>query len=187
MSGPRRRTDEELLTERRPGQAGPAFAEFYGRHERAVLAFFARRVAGPEQAADLMAETFAQALASRAGFEPRSPDAAVGWLFAIARHTLFRSVRRGRVEDEARRRLALAAPVLEDARLQAIDELSGREGLLAALENLPVEQREAVRSYVLEEDEYAAIAARLECSEAVVRKRVSRGLARLRRSVEEAR
>jgi RNA polymerase sigma-70 factor (ECF subfamily) len=144
-------------------------------------------VRGADVAADLMSETFAAALASRATFRPQGEFAAVGWLFGIARYTLSGSVRRGRVEDRARRRMSIARPVLEDERLEAVDELVSTAGLLAALEELPPDQREAVRAHVLEEDDYAVIAARLECSPAVVRKRVSRGLARLRRSMEESR
>ncbi len=134
-------TDEELLLEARSGFAGPAFAEFYRRHERAVLAYFVRRVQRPEIAADLMSETFAQALASRGSFRPRGEHAGVGWLFGVARHTLARSARRGAVEDRARQRLGIERPQLEDARLAAIDELAGGSGLLAALEELPAEQR----------------------------------------------
>jgi RNA polymerase sigma-70 factor (ECF subfamily) len=44
-----------------------------------------------------------------------------------------------------------------------------------------------VRRRVLAEDDYATIAADLECSEAVVRQRVSRGLATLRRTSKESR
>jgi len=52
---------------------------------------------------------------------------------------------------------------------------------LAALE--AVEQEAVIRRVVLEES-YRTIAADLRCSEQVVRKRVSRGLARLRGSLE---
>lgn len=60
MSVPDLRDDDALLAEQ-PGHAGPAFAVFYARHERAVLAYFRRRVPASETAADLAAETFAQA------------------------------------------------------------------------------------------------------------------------------
>jgi hypothetical protein len=36
-----------------------AFAEFYGRYERAMLAFFVHRIREPGLAADLTAEVFA--------------------------------------------------------------------------------------------------------------------------------
>lgn len=179
-------SDEELLAERRPGQAGEAFAEFYRRHESAILAYFARRVQHAELAADLSSETFAQALVSRSTFAPNGEHAAIRWLFGIARYVLAASDRRGRVESRARQRLRIERPVVEDARLAAIDELTHTSGLAAALEALPIDQREAIRSFVLEEDDYAVIAARLDCSQAVVRKRVSRGLQRLRRTQENA-
>jgi RNA polymerase sigma factor (sigma-70 family) len=176
-------TDEELLAERSPGLAGPAFAEFYARHERAILAYFARRVRDGELAADLAAETFARALASRAGFKGGN---AVGWLFGIAAHVLSHSARRGRVEDRARRRMNIPRLELVDEQIEAIERLGGDEGLLAALEALPADQGAAVRARIVEDDSYAEIAARMRCSESVVRKRVSRGLATLRRSLEES-
>ena len=55
-----------------------------------------------------------------------------------------------------------------------------REGLRA----LPADQREAVLARVLDEDEYDAIARRASTSEAVIRKRVSRGLTGLRQRLE---
>lgn len=54
-----------------------------------------------------------------------------------------------------------------------------------ALASLEAVQREAVMRRVVLEESYRTIAADLRCSEQVVRKRVSRGLARLRESLEE--
>src|ERR671928_142087 len=51
------RTDEDLLVANTP----EAFGEFYDRHARTVLGYFARRTRDPEVAADLTAETFASA------------------------------------------------------------------------------------------------------------------------------
>jgi RNA polymerase sigma factor (sigma-70 family) len=180
---PGSRTDEELIAERRPGHAGPAFAEFYARHERAVLAYFARRVDRGEVAADLAAEAFAEALASRARFGGGN---AVAWLYGIAAHVLSHSVRRGRVEDRARRRMQIPRLELIDEQVEAIERLGGDDALLSTLSALPADQSAAVRARILEEDSYAEIAARMACSESVVRKRVSRGLAALRQSLEES-
>jgi RNA polymerase sigma factor (sigma-70 family) len=175
------RTDEDLLAERRPGVAGAAFAEFYVRHERAILAYFARRVSRGELAADLAAETFAQALASRRRFRGGT---AVGWLFGIAAHVLSHSARRGRVEDRARRRLGVARLELVDEQIEAIELLGSDAGVCAALAELPADQSTAIRARIVEEHSYAEIAARMCCSESVARKRVSRGLASLRQSLE---
>lgn len=175
-------TDEELLRETRPGRAGAAFAEFYARHERAILVYFARRVRAGDVAADLAAETFAQALASRRRFGGGN---AVGWLFGIAAHVLSHSVRRGRVEDRGRRRMQIPALELVDEQIEAIERLGSDEGVLAALAELPFDQYAAVRARIVDEDSYTEIAARMRCSESVVRKRVSRGLATLRQRLEE--
>ena len=173
--------DEALLT----GQDPAGFEEFYVRHVDGVLGFFARRTRDPELAADLTAETFARALEGRRRFDAGRGDAGA-WLFGIARNVLSRSLERGRVEDGTRRRLAMQPLVLDDEALARIDELSD-EPALRALERLPDDQARAVRGRVIEEVGYDELARRLECSESVVRQRVSRGLRTLRAGLEEER
>jgi RNA polymerase sigma-70 factor (ECF subfamily) len=56
----------------------------------------------------------------------------------------------------------------------------GRDAAWQLIDELPPEQREAVRGHVLEERSYADMAQAADTSEAVVRKRVSRGLGALR-------
>ena len=51
---------------------------------------------------------------------------------------------------------------------------------LLALAALPAAQRQAVEEHVLRDRDYPEIAGELQCSEALVRKRVSRGLRALR-------
>src|SRR6185312_4330675 len=53
--------------------------------------------------------------------------------------------------------------------------------VLALLAELPAEQLDAVRAHIVEDESYVDAAARLRTSPSVVRKRVSRGLAVLRR------
>ena len=50
---------------------------------------------------------------------------------------------------------------------------------------LPRDEQAAIRSRVLDERSYSEIATQLKCSEMVVRKRVSRGLARIREQLKE--
>jgi RNA polymerase sigma factor (sigma-70 family) len=173
-----------LHRRKRPGDA---FGQFYDRHVASVLAYFRRRTGDAELAMDLTAETFARALEARPGRELLSRDS-TGWLFTIARNLLVDSYRRGQVDDRARRRLALDPLVLTDDGLQAIDEAVGRgeSELCQLLAELPPAQREAIEERVVEEKSYLEIAAALRCSESVIRKRVSRGLATLRaRMVKE--
>jgi RNA polymerase sigma factor (sigma-70 family) len=73
---------------------------------------------------------------------------------------------------------------LDDEQLARI-EARGSVDLRTALAALPEAQREAVLRRVLAEEPYPAIAADVGCSEQVVRQRVARGLARLRRELKE--
>jgi len=163
-----------------------AFAAFYDRYEAALAGYFVARTRDAETAADLTAEAFAAALRGARRFRPSGPTAA-GWLFTIAHNTLVSSVKRGRVEDRARRRLGIRdAASLASEDLDRIDAVLSLDGVaLRLLEDLPAEQREAVRARVLGERDYPDIARELRTSPLVVRKRVSRGLAQLREGLEE--
>jgi RNA polymerase sigma-70 factor (ECF subfamily) len=173
---PQRMEDAQLLGENSPSRAGEAFAVFYSRHERRIVTYFLRRTGRAEVAADLAAETFARALESRRRFDAtRGP--AIAWLFGIAANVLSESVRVGRVERAARDRLRLEPVVLDDAMLTAVAALADGSELLGGL---PPAEAEAIGARVLDERGYPEIAAQVGCSEAVVRQRVSRGLARLR-------
>lgn len=170
-------SDESLL--RLTQVDGDAFSEFYRRWERPVAAFFMRAVSDGELAADLTAETFAEALSSCSGFDP-TRGMGSAWLFGIARHLLARSRQRGRVENQARIRLGLPPLALEDELIARIEATAREEDALRLLARLPADQRHALQARVLDERGYEEIATELQCSESVVRKRVSRGLASLR-------
>jgi RNA polymerase sigma-70 factor (ECF subfamily) len=158
-----------------------AFGAFYRRHFPMVVSWCVRRTGDPELAADLTAEVFAAALASAARYVPMH-ESAVGWLLGIARNVLGHSVRRGQVDARARERLGASSLTVEDEDLDVVLEIAGglEDPAGHLLSELPVDERCAVRARVIEEREYGEIARSLGCSEMVVRKRVSRGLARLR-------
>jgi RNA polymerase sigma factor (sigma-70 family) len=178
-------TDAELLCLAR--EDPEAFGVFYDRFEAGVLSFFWRATRRADLAADLAGETFAQALASAGRFDPRRGSARA-WLFGIARHELADVWERGRVEDRARRRLGIEPLALSDEMLERIETLAGRGGqeALELLAALPDDQRRAVKGRVLEERDYHELARTLNCSESVVRQRVSRGLRTLRARLERA-
>ena len=176
-----RESDAALLAAARSDPE--AFGRFYDRYEAAVAGYFMRRMAAPEVAADLTAEVFAHALAASGRYRPQGPTAAV-WLFAIARNTLASSARRGRVEARARARIGMAVIELQDDSLARLGTAEGERWVLEMLDGLPADQREAVRARVLDERKYTDIARELRTSELVVRKRVSRGLAKLRERME---
>jgi RNA polymerase sigma factor (sigma-70 family) len=165
------------------------FGGFYREHERVVLGFFVRAAGRGDVALDLAAETFARAFEGRAGFDGRL-GGRQAWLFGIARHVLADSLRHGRVQSSARTRLGMAALTVDERLVATVEEQAGAvdDALVEEwLADLPAEQSAAVRERVLRERSYREIAAELACSEAVVRKRVSRGLSSLRERLEESR
>jgi RNA polymerase sigma factor (sigma-70 family) len=177
--------DDELLGGFVAGDAD-AFVAFYRRHLAAMLAFFLRRTGDPELTADLTAEVFAAALLAAERYEPGERPA-LAWLYGIAAHKLADSRRRGRVEDQARRRLALEPLAIDDAALERVEELASLGDaelrLGNAIRSLPRAQRDAVLARVVEERPYGEIAAAMACSELLVRQRVSRGLRNLARGL----
>jgi RNA polymerase sigma-70 factor (ECF subfamily) len=184
-----RATDTELLAA--TGSDPEAFGEFYDRFETAVVGYLLRRTGDVELAIDLAGEVFATALQSAGRYRPGAKDgqSAAPWLFTIAQNKLTDARRRGKVESRARRRLGLREVVeYDDEALDRIESGVSQTGWVTKLlERLPDDQREAVRARILDERPYGEIAGELQTSELVVRKRVSRGLAALRKSLEETR
>lgn len=175
-----RRSDAELLdgiASRDPH----AFSAFYRRHLRLVLGTLVRETGDREIAADLTAEVFAAVIVSARRYEPRH-DSAGAWLLAIARNVLGHSRRRGRADDRARRRIGMEAVELHDADLDRIEAVidDGYGTVSGLVRRLPALERSALVARIVDERSYAEIAAASRCSETVARKRVSRGLARLR-------
>lgn len=180
MMGSSPPTDAALLAA--ANRDADAFASFYRRHSRAVLAYLIYRTRDPEHALDLTAEVFAVVIVSPRRYRPeRGPARA--WLLGIARRKAAEAERQRGAAERARRRLGLERLSFEDHELERVEELvdlERRELPLAALvDDLPVEQRDAVMARVVDERDYRDIAAEQGVSEQTIRKRVSRGLARI--------
>ena len=179
-----READDRRLLEASRTDAG-AFGAFYARHERRLLAYLLRRTGSGDLAADLCAESFAVVL-DACRHRGAAPEVPVAWLFGIANHKLADGLRSSQVDDRARRRLEMRAVELTRGQLSEIELLADLDQATCLLDGLSGDQREAVLAYVLDERDYGEIARELRCSESVVRKRVSRGLAALRVRLQEA-
>jgi RNA polymerase sigma factor (sigma-70 family) len=160
-----------------------AFGLFYRQHALAVYRWFACRVESEGTvAAELTAETFAEALGSLPRFSGTAPGSGTAWLFGIARNLAREYHRRRRVRSEARQ--ALGMPCAADDIFQQadrrIDSARLRTRLEEALAQLPPAQRRAVELRVLDELDYASIARATHSSQQGARLRVSRGLRALR-------
>ncbi len=158
-----------------------ALEQLYAQRADELLAFFLRRTADPQIAADLWAETFAQTVAGHPRRQPLTgdPERDTALLFAIAHANSpattaggTPSARNGSVGAGAPRFGADPAAVLEDGFNLA--EL--RAAVRVAVDQIPGSLRDAVQLRVVEQHPYPEVAARLQITEQAARARVSRGL-----------
>lgn len=178
-------TDQELL-------AGctsepELFSQFYRRHNRAVLGFMMKRIGCAQTSADLTSETFMAAYKDRRRFDPDRGEA-LAWLYGIARNKLGRYHRT--TARRRRRHRSIETPELTDPQIRRVEELADLAALApvirAALDQLPINQANAVRLRILQDRSYADAAQLLDTTEGNVRVRVSRGLTRLAELMEDA-
>jgi RNA polymerase sigma factor (sigma-70 family) len=168
-------TDAHLL--RAAHDDAGAFRALYDRYAARIHRFHLSRTQVAEAAHDLTAETFARAWLGRGRFRDQAGGSAAPWLFGIARFVLLESIRKGRLEQGACERLgmleALERPEVEPDAHWA-DELD------AALNELPDEQRDALRLRVVDDLDYSAVAEALGTTPGAARVRVHRALGALR-------
>jgi RNA polymerase sigma factor (sigma-70 family) len=170
-----------------------AFAEFYDRHARRLFGWLMNETRNLEIAADLMAETFAQALLSARTFRGSTTRDVEAWLFGISRNLLAQYRRRRVVEARARERLRIPRrSYIEDGFEEVENRLAaGRlePRLQDELNSLAPENASALKLRVVDEMGYDEIAKVLDCTPTAARMRVSRALGtlstRLRRTNDE--
>jgi RNA polymerase sigma-70 factor (ECF subfamily) len=145
-----------------------------------LLAYALRRAKSPEDAADLLAETF---LIAWRKFDSLPPgDEARLWLFGVARNVLRRGASRERVLDAVVTRLAQELRDSVPASAASLDEESPR--LRAALQGLPEAQREVILLTAWEDLNPREIAAVTGAPVNLVRVRLHRARVRLRRELD---
>src|SRR4051794_16174259 len=88
------------------------FADVYLEYHDQVLRYFARRTFDPETAFDLMAETFAELFAHIDDFRGTDEDQGRAWMWAVARHQLYRWRERGVVERRSLERIGVEVSTL---------------------------------------------------------------------------
>ena len=151
------------------------FRELYSAHVDAVLGYSLRRVDRPEDAGDVVSETFL--VAWRRISDVPDGEGARLWLYGVARRTLANH-RRGEG-----RRTALGDRLRHDLSTTVPDHsfaVTEQETLRAALARLADRDREILELAAWEELEPREIAEVLGISSVAVRSRLSRSRARLR-------
>ena len=154
------------------------FERFYKAHANAVYAYCVRR-GSAEIAKDAMADVFVVAW-RRWGTVPEG-DAAVGWLYAVARNVLSdkrRSKRRrGRLVEKLE---AQPEPFVAGPELQVVRRAE-HEAVLAALARLPERDREIIFLVEWEGLSREQVAGMLSLTRAAIDKRMARAYKKLAR------
>jgi RNA polymerase sigma factor (sigma-70 family) len=168
------------------GPSGSALAEFeqvYRGNVDVVMAYFARRCAEPQIVADLTSETFVRAAGAFGTFDS-GRGSARAWLFGIATHVFAGHCAQAASGRDAVARLAQRRPLDVDE----IEELAGRidaeragRELIGRCSQLPELERAAVELVDLAGLTPKEAATALGVSRVVLRKRLSRARARLRK------
>jgi RNA polymerase sigma-70 factor, ECF subfamily len=173
---PENEPDERLLVE--AAQRDPArFAELYERNFARVYAYIARRVGNREEAQELTAEVFHQALANLARFEWRGVPFAV-WLFKIAANALVDRSARARGNPSAK-----PAEEINDSGEFDFEEIEAHARLFQLVKRLPADQRRVVEMRFAEEKSIREIARVLRRTEGAVKQLQFRALETLRARV----
>jgi len=150
----RRSTDEALLQRYADGEAA-AFDELYARHELPLWRYVLRLARDRAVAEELTQEVWVAVVREAPRF--RADARFVPWLYTVARHRVIDRVR------TTRRHVSLDEPAHDDgaARVESLEDRGGTRpdrdietieqgrAILAALDALPAEQREA---FVLQAD-----------------------------------
>lgn len=171
-------SDRQLLTAAAAGDEA-AFASLYARYAGRLSTYFQRHLpeAVGETASDYVQSVFVQLLDSKAFSNPEgSPDSLAPLLFTIARN-LRNNAYRYREREDRRRAIFAERWSDETSSLPAPDVDAHR--LEAAIEALPLPQREAVRLRFLAGWSIAEIAERTAVAPGTIKSRLHYGLRKL--------
>ena len=164
-----REPDERMLIEA-ARQNRSQFAELYEQNFHRVYAFVARRAANREEAQDLTAEVFHQALASIESFKWQGAPF-IAWLYGIAANVLATHWHKtGRNPEQ----------LAEDWDQGGADEIERRTILAEMVESLLPDQRTVIVRRFIEQRSIREIALELRRSEGAVKQLQLRALENLR-------
>ncbi|HEV2696060.1 MAG TPA: sigma-70 family RNA polymerase sigma factor [Verrucomicrobiae bacterium] len=177
--------DVELLRRVATGDRA-AFAEFYDLHSTLMFSVACKILNDPNEAQDVLQETFMQIWEKAARFDPKLGKAS-SWAATLTRNKAIdrirASVRRTRLADEAGVESAIAAESTDTAN----ESVHGHEKarlIQSAITGLPAEQRKAIElAYFsgLTQDE---ISKQLHEPLGTIKARIRRGLLKLRDQLE---
>jgi RNA polymerase sigma-70 factor (ECF subfamily) len=149
MSLPQAAADEDLMRAYAAGEAA-AFATLYDRHQMRVWRYIFRSVGDSAASDDLAQDVWLRVARQAERYQPRAQARFTTWLFTLARNRVIDHLRAARpavsldepLDDERTLADTLAAPS-DFGPVQRIESRQQAARLLAALDALPPEQRDA--------------------------------------------
>jgi RNA polymerase sigma-70 factor (ECF subfamily) len=160
--------DEAGLLERARRGDEEAFSQLYACHQRAIYRY-AVYLCGQDAGDDIVQETFLAVLRQTARVDTLRGTVA-GYLLGIARHLAMKRLGTRGQDESLSDNMASDSPVVLDdlTRAETIDAVR------AAVRSLPPAYREVVVLCELDEMDYAAAAAIVECPVGTIRSRLHR-------------
>ncbi len=161
-------------------------AEAYGfivrRYERPIYNLMRRMTGSEEDALDLSQEAFVKAYQKLEQFKRGSRF--FPWLYSIGMNTARDFLRKRRPDYSYDEAMDSGSPADSDTEAEALQQLD-LQRVAGAMEQLPVEMREALLLRYREELSFEELSQALDVSLSGAKMRVHRGLARLRAIVTE--
>jgi len=177
--------DVELLRRVAAGDRA-AFADFYDRHSTLMFSVACKILNDPNEAQDVLQETFVQIWEKAERFDPKLGKAA-SWVATLTRNKAIdrirASQRRSRLADEAGAESAIAAEVADTAN-EAIHGHDKAKLIQSAITSLPADQRRAIELAYFSGLTQHEISQQLKEPLGTVKARVRRGLLKLRDQLE---
>ena len=178
MTPLKKEADERLLVE--AAQRDPArFADLYDCNVERVYAYVCRRIGNRDEAQDVTADVFHQALANLPSFEWRGVPFAA-WLLRIAANAIADRWRRSSREQQPGENDPEPYPVDP----VNIEDVERRAMVFSLVETLPADQRRVIEMRFAEEKSIREIAAELKRTEGAVKQLQFRGIQSLRAQLD---
>jgi RNA polymerase sigma-70 factor, ECF subfamily len=174
-------TDRELVASIAAGNA-EAFAAFYDRHAPRVFGLICRLVRQPAVAEDVLQETFWQVWRIADRYDPSRSSPEV-WVLLLARSRALDCLRRQRVFSE----ISVEPETLENCDpAQAVEQSEAGQQVREALEQLPAEQRLAIRLAFFAGLTHEQVARQVGVSLGTAKTRIRLGMKRLSKLLRES-
>lgn len=178
---------EPQLIERIAQQDQSALSELYDHYARLIYAVAHKSLNSVEEAEEVVLDVFAQVWRIAPQYNPAKSRVDT-WLFMLARSRILDRLRAlQRINKKATASIAAAQIQLNQPCVDLIEDLSiaeRRQQVLAALSQLPLEQRQVIEMAYYQGLSHSEIAAQTGISLGTVKTRIRLGLAKLRGALE---